>query len=374
MSNIKRVGIVLVIVAIALIVGASFKGSDVLDRSIILGIGIDGTVEEITLTAEVVSPGNGSEQVGTFSKTVTVKGQAIGEAIQNIAEHTGKEASLGQCVVIILGQQFYENVDFSDVTEYLINHHSLKESTKICCCEGSAQDLLNNSDALSQSVSLSIATLMHEEAEKIAVPTNNLLKYARSQAELHRTGFLNKIKFVPSENKDAQDPDKVQGFFSYRELAVFRNNSYVCTLNEQDVMGMALFVKDVVGEAFVAEMDNLKRTLQVCNKSVDLKPTDDGGLEIKIKISVRLGRTDSEEVSGAIAAKREKDIDPAVLEVVKQQALALAQQYLDKQSSYDFDLLKFHEAYRQKEGDSSALDNKPTADFPVKLTIEVREG
>ena len=166
MSNIKRVGITLAIVAIALIVGASFKGSNILDRSIILGLGIDCAEEGgITLTAEVVSPGNGTEQVGTFSKTVTVTARTIGEAIQNIAEHTGKEASLGQCVVLIFGQDFYENADFSDVIEYFINHHSLKESTVICCCEGSAKDLFNNGDALSQSVSLSVSSLMQEQAK-----------------------------------------------------------------------------------------------------------------------------------------------------------------------------------------------------------------
>ena len=374
MSNIKRVGIVLAVVAVALIIGSSFKGSDILERSIILGLGIDGTDDVITLTAEVVSPGNGTEQVGTFSKTVTVSGRTIGEAIQNIAENTGKEASLGQCVVLIFGQEFYENVDFSDTIDYFVNHHSLKESTVICCSEGSAKDLLNNSDALSQSVSLSVATLMLDEAEKIAIDTNNLLKYARSQTELHRTGFLNKIKFVPSENKDAQDPDKTQGFFTYREIAVFRENKYVCTLDEEEVQGMALFIQDVVGETFVAEMDNLKRTLQVNNKSIEQKTTDDGGLEIKIKLSVRLGRTDSEEVSGAISAKKEKEIDPKVLEEVQKQAQALAEKYLAKQAEYDFDLLKFHEAYRQKDGTSKELAQKPTADFPIKLTIEIKEN
>ena len=96
MSNIKRVAIFLAVVAVAIIIGLSFKGSNILDRAIILGLGIDGTDSEITLTAEVVSPGNGTEQVGTFSKTVTVNGRTIAEAIQNVAEYTGKEASLGQ--------------------------------------------------------------------------------------------------------------------------------------------------------------------------------------------------------------------------------------------------------------------------------------
>lgn len=374
MSNIKRVGIVLLVVAVVAVFMASFKGSNILDRSIILGLGIDGSEEEITLTAEVVSPGNGSDQVGTFSKTVTAKGKSIGEAIQNLAQLTGKEASLGQCVVLVLGQTYFEQQDFTSVTDYFINHHSLKESTLICCCEGTAESLLNNGNALSQSISLSIATLLLDEAEKVAVVTNNLLEYARSQNELHCTGFLNKITFVPSENEDSQEPDKTQGFFTYKEIAVFRKNVHVCTLTEQDVMGLALFFEDVTGDSYISNVEEHILTLRVNNKSIDVKLTEDGDVEIKIKLSVRLGRTDSEEVSGPITAKKDKEINPKVLDDVQRQALELAQKYVDKQAELNFDLIKLHELYRKKHGTSDALAAKPTADFPVKLTVTVEEN
>lgn len=375
MSNIKRVAIILVVIALVAIIATSFKSSDVLDRAIILGIGIDRLEEGgIVLTAEVVSPGNGTEQVGTFSKTVSVTGETIGEAVQNVAEYTGKEASLGQCVVLVLGQDYYENVDFSDLIEYFIYHHSFKESTLICCCEGEAKELYNNGSALSQSVSQAIATALLVQAEIIAVSTNNLLQYTRSQNELDCTGFLNKVTFVPSENKDAQDPDKTMGFFTYRELAVFRRNTYVCALDEQDVKGMSLFFDNVVGETFVSYEDDVKRTLQVSNKDIEQSPNDDGGFDITINMSVRLGRTDSEEVSGIFTAKKDKEINPKLLEDVKQQAMELAEKFLAKQAEYNFDLLKFHESYRQKDGTSEELTSKPTAEFPVKLTIKVEEN
>ena len=373
MSNIKRIGIVIVAIALLALVMASFKGSDVLDRSIILGIGIDKGDEGLTLTAEIVSPGNGQEQVGTFSKTVTVEGQTVGEAIQNIAEKTGKEASLGQCVVLVLGQELYETKDFSAITDYFINHHSFKESAVMCCCEGKAVDLFNNSDALSQSVSLSVAAMLLDEAKKIGVSTNSLLQFARSQTELDRTGFLNKIRFVPSENKDAQDPDKTQGFFTFRELTVFRNNTFVCNLSEDEVRGMSLLLQKLEGDSFVSDASGLKLTVQVNNKDIkqDLKGDE---VEINVTLSVRLARTDSEEVSGVFTAKKDKEIDPKVLEDVQQQATALAEKYIAKQAEYNFDLLKFHEMVRQKEGSSKELADKPTSDFTVKLKVEVKEN
>ena len=374
MSNIKRVAIFIAVIGVALLIGASFKGSNILDRSIILGLGIDKAEDGITLTAEVVSPGNGSEQVGTFSKTVTAFGRSINEAIKNVAEVTGKEASLGQCVVLVLGQEYYETVDFSDLTEYFIQHDSFKESAIVCCCEGSAKDLLNSGNALSQSMSLAIATAMLDEAEKVAIASNTLLDFARSQNELHCTGFLNKIKFEPSENKDSQAPDQTQGYISYREMAVFRKNVYVCALNAQEVDGMALFFAKLTGDIFVTDVDGLLKTVKVNSKEVDQSTDKNGGLKIKITLSVRLGRTDSDEVNGVFTAKKGKEIDPKVLEDVKKQATQLAEAFLAKQAEYDIDLIKLHETYRKKDGTSKALAEKPTADFPIKLTVEVKEN
>ena len=373
MSNIKRTAIALVVIAAIAIIASSFQGSDVLDRAIIVGIGVDAADDGLLLTCEVVSPGNGSEQVGTYSKIVTSSGATVGQALQGIAEKAGKEASLGQCVVVILGEGYFDQVDFSATTDYFINSNSVKESAVICCCEGSAYELMNKGDALSQSVSMSVASMLIDQAREVGVTPNNLLKYARSQAELHKTGFLNKVKFQPSQNNDAQDPDKTLGFFTYGEIAVFRSNAYLCTLNEQEVKGMSLFFKEVTGDAFVSDETGTMLTVSVNNK--DVKQSIDGNeVTIEISLSVRLSRTDSAEVSGSLAAKKNKEIDPKVLQSVQQQATALAEQFLAKQAQYNFDLIKLHESLRQKQGTSDALASKPTADFNIKLTLKVEEN
>lgn len=373
MSNLRRIAIVIAVVAFVALIMASFKGSDVLDRAIIIGMGIDQSGDAISLTAEIVSPGNGGEQVGTFSKTVTAKGKTVAEAIQVVAEKTGKEASLGQCVVIILGQDFYKNVDFTDSVNFLVNHHSLKESAVMCCCEGTAEKVLNYGNAISQSISLSVASMLLDQAQNMAVPTSNLLTFARSQNELNCTGFLNKITFVPSENKDAQDPDKTQGYFTYRELSVFRSNQFVCELTEEEVMGMSVFITEIKGDNFVSNAENIPYTVQVNDKEIKQNPVD-GGFEIELTLFVRFARTDSEEVTGAITAKKDKEISEKVLQDVQKQALQLAERFLAKQVEYNIDLLNFHEIYRQKDGTNKQLATKPMSDFPVTLTIHVEEN
>lgn len=252
MSDIKRIAIFIAIIIVVVLVASSFVGSEILDRAIIIGMGVDSYEDGVKLTAEVVSPGNGSEQVGTYSKTVSAIGTSVGQALNRIAELTGKEASLGRCLLIVLGQDLYEKNDFGDIIDYFINSDSFKESSAICCAQGTAEDIMNKGSALSQSVSLALTTLMQDQAEKVAIVTNNMLDYALSQRELFKTGFLNKVNFVNSQNTDANNPDKEQGYFTLDKTIVFRNNNYVCELNKDETQAFALFDDDALGDTFAS--------------------------------------------------------------------------------------------------------------------------
>ena len=65
------------IAVFVIVLGESFAPGEIQSRAIVLGLGVDVCADDpskLRLTAEVVSPGDGSEQVGVFSKTVTSDG------------------------------------------------------------------------------------------------------------------------------------------------------------------------------------------------------------------------------------------------------------------------------------------------------------
>lgn len=372
MSNIKRLAIVLVVLCAVALVASSFKGSEVLQRAIIIGLGIDDADEGVSVTAEVVSPGNGTEQIGTYSKTVTAEGRSVAEAIKKIAEKTGKEASLGQCLLLILGEDYFTNKHFDDTITYFIRSDSFRESALVCCSQGKAADLMNKGEALSQSVSLSLVTKLLDQAEKVGIATNNLLKFARSQGELEKTGFLNYVKFVPSANKDTQDPDKPQGFFVYQELAIFRDYRYVCMLNEKEARGFALLQEDVVGESMVTNVTSELLTLNINKKKID-NELKDNSITISVKLYANLARTDSADESGAFSYKEKINIPQEALDDVRSQSQELVELFLKKQAGYNFDIVNLHETFRQKKGSSKELDELETKDIEVKLKLSVEE-
>ena len=373
MSSLKRIGIFLAIAAVLIVISVSYAGNDIMKRAIVLGLGVDVDEDgEIVVTAEVVSPGNGSEQIGTFSKIVTAKGKSVAEALQNIALKAGKETSLGQCVLLMYGEDFIQN-DFSSTAEYFIRSDSFKESATVCCCKGRAEDMFNYGDALSQSVSIGLADKLKGLSKDVAIPVCDLLTYSRSQNELYKTGFLNVIEFVPSENESTENPDKTQGFFVCNTIAILRENKLVTVLSEQESKGFAILQSKVSGNLFtVTDTDGKMFTLRANSKDVSVEEKD-GTISMGVELQVKLARTDSFGAGGMFTAKTEQEIAKTMLNQVKEQSVEWASLFLQKQVQYDFDILDMHELFRQKLGATSAVKNLKMSDIPVKLKVKVTE-
>lgn len=373
MSNLKRVGILLAIFAVIILFSVSYKGNDIQARAIVLGVGVD--LEEngdICVTAEIVSPGNGGEQVGTFSKTVTATGKTVAEALQQIAVKSGKETSLGQMVLIVLGEDYFQT-DFSDTVDYFIRSDSCKESAIICCCKGRAQQLMNYGDAISQSVSLSLANKLKGLAKEVAIPSCDLLTYTRSQMELYKTGFLNYVTFEESPNTSTVNPEQKQGYFVADRVAVFKANNLIGILDSQETKGFAILHNEVSGNVFAVTDDEDKYlTLRANSKSVDLKQTD-GVVSISVTLEVKLARTDSFGAGGLFTAKTESQITKQMLAQAKEQSVELATLFLQKQVRWNFDILNIHEIFRQKYGSVEEIKTLPMTEIPVNLSVEVKE-
>lgn len=91
MASLKRIALFILIAAAVIILSVNYKGNDVLKRGIVLGLGVDGSADGVRVTAEMISPGNGGEQVGTFTKTVSANGATVAEALQAIAEKAARK-------------------------------------------------------------------------------------------------------------------------------------------------------------------------------------------------------------------------------------------------------------------------------------------
>ena len=371
MNNLKRIAIVLVVFSLLIVLSLNYTGNDVLKRAIVLGIGVDLEGRQVRVTVEIVSPGNGSEQVGLYSKTVSSTGKTVADALQTIAEKSGKETSLGQCVLLVYGESLID-VDFSSITDYFVKSDSFKSSAVVCCCEGSAEDFLNKGDALLKSVSLSVADKLKSQSGDVALPVGDLLTFARSQQELYRTGFLNYVQFESTPNTDSQNPDQEQGFFLCNRVAVFRSNKLLCVLSEEETEGFALLESNVAGNTFSVTEDDKVVTLRAGNKKLDIKQQNNV-VTIDLQLFVRLARADSFGAGDSFSAKTDSEITESQKQQVKQQAVQLATDFLQKQAEWEFDLIGIHELFRRQYGTTEDVNNIPMSQLQFDLSVSVSE-
>lgn len=375
MSGLKRVAVVLACAVALFAFGGSFAPGEVQKRAIVLGLGLDFDKDTdggvFVMTAEVVSPGNGSEQVGVFSKVITTTGHSVGEAVFRISERTGKEPSLGQCGVLVLGRSLFGGRNFSDVVDYFAYSDSFKETAVICCAEN-AGELFKCEDLLNKSVSLALISTLRETYKDVALPSDTLLEYARSQRELTKTGFLNFVKFVATDNSDPQAPDKENGYFTYDRIAVFRANGFVAEVGGDEMRGFALLDEKVSGDTMSVTHDGKTYALRVNGKKVG-KSYVDGGILLDVKLQVKLARADSADVGGSFAEKSDEQIPEEMLDDLKNTVTKYIESFLSKQVDDNFDITDFHELLRQKQGTSQELCNMSMSAFPVTLTVSVAE-
>ncbi len=370
MHDIKKLAVIIALLAAFLIAMEGFVSSDIQDRAIILGMGVDLDGAQIKVTTEVVSPGNGAEEVGTYSKTIHATGKSIVDALKTISEYCGKEASLGQCVLIVIGKSFAQSQYFASALDFFVLSQGLRETCSICFCDGEAAGVLTKADAIGKSVSLSLSSKFLQQASSVGVPTNNLISFCRSQAENEKSGFLNVVKCISTSNDDSQNPSVPQVVFDIESIAVFKDSKYKGTLSSAQADGLSLLNKKTFGQLYLVLQDGTQMTLQVGQKKVDVKVRDKS-VDVKVTLKMRLLETDLKNSESSLEAKSRSRIRQETLKQVQREAEEQIASCLAVQNQYNCDLVGFHELLRQKYGSSEELFRLLSQDIPCNVSVSV---
>ncbi len=109
------------------------------DRMIIKGIGVDKTGDEYSLTVQYVD--NYSDGDKQQNKAVVVKGKTIGEAMGKIKNSSGREPFLGQNSAMIFGYETAKG-SMEKILDYFIRYSEARPTVKLYISETTAEDIL----------------------------------------------------------------------------------------------------------------------------------------------------------------------------------------------------------------------------------------
>lgn len=392
MSRWKRILILLGCGALLIFLSLSYSGQDISARAIVLGVGVDwdSETQQYIITAEIVSPGGGSDQqVGTFSKLVEGRGDTMAHALSDIYAQTGRKSSLGQCQILLLGESMYKNTNMLQSLSYFSMSEAFKDSSSVCCTVGEANALMNTQLPLSGSISFTLVELLKDAGKLVAIPSTTLNKFTQSQMVLTRSGVLSVIEYVESKDvqksDNSQDSEKPQGTYKCNTVAVFKDNKYVTTLDDTQSLAYTLLATDCIGQIYTVKDDRNNGynpelvSAVVTDKSTDIALEKDGD---KLKVTF----TVDTEVHGLANGYHGKEgiffpkwtesMTDSMLSQIKQSMTEQLNYYFEAQKQYDFDVVNIYKAYEIKYGSMKApVEEKlPMDNIEVNVKVEVTEN
>lgn len=289
-------------IVLILLVCLTFTGcnsqNNLRDLSIVEGMGIDYTDDEIEVTVQtlnLVKEGSGSEALSQNVTTNTSgSGKNISDALTNISKGISKKLFFGQNRIIVFGKDFatdhlYENLD------YFLRSSDSRADILLCVADENAKSVIESKENNALVPAENIASLLitgEKRGFSARVTTNELLNlYADKTSDMY-------LPVVTCE----KDKIAVLG------IAIYDNNKLVSVLGDDDMKGL-LFLKDKIKSGLVmVETTNLGKTTVEITKSYSTSKVkyENGKITLYEKINTKVTLNEAEK--GIVSPITDEDI------------------------------------------------------------------
>ena len=332
-------------------IATSYTKSEIADRAIVLGLGIDMQQDDFMVTAEVISPNEGGNtgSASATSKLLTGVGQTLPLAIQDVFQTSGKNPSLGQTGIILLGEGM-NNQELKHILSYFILSDAFKDGVTLATCEGSAKQIFESTSPVDSMVSFALQTIIQKSGKKTNSTSNVLQNFVESQTRHSKSSFLSQVAFLndgnDAVNKD-KDTNKKTGVYDCSRVSVFKDGFYVDTLDRDETRGFVMLDESKTYDSFVVEDAQSvigtrdKVSVGIVSKKVKPQMYFDGDkivAQYNLDINVRRMRTDVTGNVMDLLPKLPGLIDEQIKQEVESQVQELVQKAFEKskQTNCDF--------------------------------------
>lgn len=298
-KTLRNIAIIFAVGLILIFVSIGVEGMDISSRLIVVGIGVDydKTAQEYIATSEVLSPGSGSDQnTSTSSSFFMSRGKTMSDTIFNLYEQTGLQPSLGQCQLLLLGEDLYTETSIKHVITYFHSLESFIDNAVVLCTKGSAHELMQSKLPIGQSVSFTISGIVHQSGEKVATPKSYLGPFMLKQIQLGNSDILNLVEYVsqesPANQKQTEEPI---GSYKITQVIGFKSFEMIKEFTEEETFGYTVLEEDLIGQSYVVKRfeetahEDSMSTAVITDKQVDIEVEKDEENNFSVKIKAGIG-------------------------------------------------------------------------------------
>ena len=250
-------------VCLSLWLANSYTRNELADRAVVLGLAIDKDQSGFEVTVEVVAPSGQDQSGGADTKLLSGKGKTIEEAVGDIHRVSGKDPSLAQTGIILMGEGIKE-VNVLSFLGYFTFSDAFKDDVVVAFCEGKAKDVFESASPVEQIVSFALQDIIITASDKTGGVNNYLQKFAENQISPSSASYLSVVKKKEeSASQDEKGEGKKPSLYDCSSVCVFNKGQYAGELDETQSKGFALLSNPSAYASFVVNFS--KQINSKCN-------------------------------------------------------------------------------------------------------------
>lgn len=285
----KWILLVVVVVAVAALDGLS-SNINLLDRAIVVGMGIDYVDGELSLSAQAIIPKNSSSaSQGNDFVVYSARGETVQEAVENLSYSVGLKASFAHTNVIVLGESFLKS-GRTDVIEFLVSGDLVTDNTLLVAGAGDAKDILAVSMPINEVASYHLTEILQSNRKEAGQNPSTLKDYFEDIYKVGETAclplvFLRESEFGLLGEKAGGEKTKL---LDVSHVVVTNREGYLVRLGRRQSAALSYTTQKLnAGSISYTGDDGYIKEAVILRTDCNKRALSEREVEIKLDFSVR---------------------------------------------------------------------------------------
>lgn len=285
----KWILVVVVVVVVAALDGLS-SNINLLDRAIVVGMGIDYVDGELSLSAQAIIPKNSSSaSQGNDFVVYSARGETVQEAVENLSYSVGLKASFAHTNVIVLGESFLKS-GRTDVIEFLVSGDLVTDNTLLVAGAGDAKDILAVSMPINEVASYHLTEILQSNRKEAGQNPSTLKDYFEDIYKVGETAclplvFLRESEFGLLGEKAGGEKTKL---LDVSHVVVTNREGYLVRLGRRQSAALSYTTQKLnAGSISYTGDDGYIKEAVILRTDCNKRALSEREVEIKLDFSVR---------------------------------------------------------------------------------------
>lgn len=369
-AKIKWVILLAVIVAVALLDGLS-SNINLLDRAVVVGMGIDFEDGELVVSVQVIIPKNSSSaSQGNDFVVYSARGKNVQEAVENLSYTIGLKASFAHTNVVIAGDSFLKS-GRTDVLAFLVSSDLVTDNTLLVASAGEAKEILSVQMPVNEVASYHLAEILQSNRKDAGQVSADLRSYFEDIYNVGETAclpvvFLRESEFGLLGEQAGGEKTKL---LDVSHVAVTNKEGYLVRLGRRQSAALSYTTEKLnAGSISYVGDDGMKKEVVILRTDCSKRALSFDEAEIALDISVRPSQKYYVSQNGASVG-----ISEAEKKQIRAQIISSVADCFEVCKYYDADVFHLGEEFYRRFGEEwkASVPTSYLGFVRLKVTVDL---